>query len=541
MAYAYSELVERSKRWAQQAAAGGWLSNAAAASLAALDAHSPDALFAGGDDASARPLIVAFFGGTGVGKSSLLNRLAGSPIAKAGVERPTSKEVTLYHHRSLNIAHLPSGLPLDKIKTAHHADDAQRSVVWIDMPDFDSTEHGNKRLVLQWLPHIDILLYVVSPERYRDNKAWRILQAEGGKHAWLFVLNQWDRGLQEQYDDFVRQLHAAGFENPLVMRTVCNGVAHSDEFMQLQATIAALATGHTVEQLQQRGLQLKKAQLQQSLSQCLSEFGGSGAYKTLAGEWQQRWPETAALLQQALEWPIRRKADYYAAREGDLLRSKSPSQPPLRQDELSLWDDWAQNRFEDRLDELILLADQLQLPVNALKSGVFALREKAAKTVHYQTELAVRKALAKPGNGLQRFLLKTMRIAEIVLPLAAMGWVAEQALQGFYHSSLTHSAYLGIDFAVHSLLLIGLSWLTPYFIQKKIQPSLQKTALLGLKKGVQSAFAVIDAEVTEALRNFEQQRNELLGQGEQLLAACTEQAIVQTGQNDTLSRMLLSA
>jgi Uma2 family endonuclease len=43
-------------------------------------------------------------------------------------------------------------------------------------------------------PHIDVLVYVVSPERYRDNKAWQLLLAEGGKHAWIFVLNQSDRG-----------------------------------------------------------------------------------------------------------------------------------------------------------------------------------------------------------------------------------------------------------------------------------------------------------------------------------------------------------
>ena len=62
------------------------------------------------------------------------------------------------------------------------------------MPDFDSTEQSNKQLVLQWLPHIDVLIYVVSPERYKDEKAWRLLLAEGARHAWLFVINQWDKG-----------------------------------------------------------------------------------------------------------------------------------------------------------------------------------------------------------------------------------------------------------------------------------------------------------------------------------------------------------
>ena len=45
-----------------------------------------------------RPLVVGLFGGTGVGKSSLLNRLADADIARTGVVRPTSMEITVYLH-----------------------------------------------------------------------------------------------------------------------------------------------------------------------------------------------------------------------------------------------------------------------------------------------------------------------------------------------------------------------------------------------------------------------------------------------------------
>ncbi|MGR8933143.1 MAG: GTPase [Gammaproteobacteria bacterium] len=539
MVYAYSDLVERSRQWAQQAAAAGWISGSDAAALSDLDMRSPDSLFAAHSAAPARPLIVAFFGGTGVGKSSLLNRLAGAPVAKAGVERPTSKEVTLYHHRSVSIEHLPAGLPIEKTKLAHHDDDAQRSIVWIDMPDFDSTEHGNKRLVLQWLPHIDILIYVVSPERYRDSKAWRILQAEGGRHAWLFVLNQWDRGQPEQYDDFVRQLHSAGFENPLVMRTVCNGADHADEFRQLQMTLASLATGHTVEQLEQHNLQIRKQQLRQLVCRCLEKFGKHTDYRALSVHWQQHWPETAALVQQAMDWPLQRMAGFYAAREGDLIDHTRGPKNLIRHEDFGFWDEWAQNRFEDSLDELILCAAPLSIPVNPLKHGLQPLRAKAQKTVHHQAELAMRTALAKPGNGMQRFFLKFTRILEVVLPLAAMGWAGYRVLLGYYQSSLTHGEYLGVDFAVHSVLLIGLSWLVPFFIQKKIQPSLQKTALQGLKKGLCEALAQLDAEVAESLRATERQRKEYVSQAEKLLAECASTSLARDIQDETLARMLI--
>jgi len=172
MAYDYSSLVQSAKGWAEQALAAGWINSDAAQQLSDADARSPDTLF---DRDGSRPLIVAFMGGTGVGKSSLLNRLAGKAVARAGVERPTSREVTLFHHHSVAIKHLPEQLPLAQIKTAEHDNESRKHVVWIDMPDFDSTEQSNKHQVLEWLPHIDVLIYVVSPERYRDEKAWRLL------------------------------------------------------------------------------------------------------------------------------------------------------------------------------------------------------------------------------------------------------------------------------------------------------------------------------------------------------------------------------
>ena len=216
-------------------------------------------------------------GGTGVGKSSLLNRLAGKAIAKAGVVRPTSREVTLFHHQDIAIQHLPEKLPIEKIRLAQHDDEAKKNIVWIDMPDFDSTEQSNKVLVFEWLPHIDVLIYVVSPERYRDEKAWRLLMSEGNRHAWLFVLNQWDRGQQAQYDDFKQQLGKAGFVEPIIFKTVCGDTAYPDEFAALQSTILGLSNKHVVAELEQRGTQVRKDELRQKLQECiLASLGSKG-------------------------------------------------------------------------------------------------------------------------------------------------------------------------------------------------------------------------------------------------------------------------
>jgi Predicted GTPases len=123
MAYDYSELVIKTKTWLAQAVIAGWLNPASVQVIEQLDTRSPDNLF---DMPGTRPLLVAFMGGTGVGKSSLLNRLAGQAIAQTGVVRPTSREVTLYHHQSVAIQHLPEQLPTASINIAKHEDMAKK-------------------------------------------------------------------------------------------------------------------------------------------------------------------------------------------------------------------------------------------------------------------------------------------------------------------------------------------------------------------------------------------------------------------------------
>ncbi|MDD5461377.1 MAG: 50S ribosome-binding GTPase [Methylococcales bacterium] len=533
MVYDYSDLVEKTQRWADQACLSGWINKEAARQLCHFDTRTPEALFNHGNT---RPLIVAFMGGTGVGKSSLLNRLAGKAIAKAGIERPTSREVTLFHHQSIAIQHLPEQLPLAKINVAQHDDAAKKNIVWIDMPDFDSTEQSNKQLVLQWLPHIDVLIYVVSPERYRDEKAWRLLLAEGSRHAWLFVFNQWDRGQLEQYQDFNRQLHKAGFEAPIIFKTVCAEGLQVDEFSLLESTIVSLATEHTVEQLEQRGSQVRKHELKNKLLNAAEILGSEQAFQNTAELWRQQWQRMSGQLQEGFALPVKYAADYYAEHAADLITATASANP-------SLWDAWAQARFDDALDEFIINVDQSGLPVIPIKQHTGAIREKASKIMQTQTELATRQALANPGNILQRGFLKLMRLCEIILPLAAMAWVSYKVFIGYYTSNMTNMPYLGVDFAVHSGLLIAITWLTPFFILKKAQPSLKKSALKGMHKGISNALTIIDSEVSSVIVYLNHQHTEQLKQLSAIIAQCGDADAGQNlskENNNPLNRMLMN-
>src|SRR5262249_59624072 len=58
-----------------------------------------------------RPLLVIILmGGTGVGKSTLLNALAGGAIAQASFARPTTRDPVVYYHESVKPDRLDAAL-----------------------------------------------------------------------------------------------------------------------------------------------------------------------------------------------------------------------------------------------------------------------------------------------------------------------------------------------------------------------------------------------------------------------------------------------
>src|SRR5262245_53748523 len=84
-----------------------------------------------------RPLLVMLMGGTGVGKSSLLNALAGGAIAKASFARPTTMDPVVYYHESVRPERFDPALRMCHL--ASHDRLALQHKILVDTPDLDST------------------------------------------------------------------------------------------------------------------------------------------------------------------------------------------------------------------------------------------------------------------------------------------------------------------------------------------------------------------------------------------------------------------
>jgi len=159
-----------------------------------------------------RPLTILLLGGTGVGKSTLLNALAGRALSEASDgRRAFTSSLQVYHHREDSIEHL-SGL--SRMTSLPHSAPELRHKVIIDAPDIDSVERDHHELVWSALPEVDLILYVTSWQKYRNRVITQRLSRLIGAHSLLCVLNQSDElgasDLAEVLEDLARSLREIG-------------------------------------------------------------------------------------------------------------------------------------------------------------------------------------------------------------------------------------------------------------------------------------------------------------------------------------------
>jgi hypothetical protein len=213
----------------------GLLDKAIAHSAGVLDPEIVESLAARADDTRARLsypesiIVAALAGGTGSGKSSLLNAVAGEDVALTGAIRPMT---------SAPLALVPEGGAaelsgyLDQLDIPERV--PHRGPGWlclIDLPDNDSVEVGHRHTVDALLPRVDVVAWVTDPEKYRDASLHHGYLAPLARYQdqFLFVLNQTDLVAEDDLTaiaaDFRAALEEDGISAPEIVVLAADPVA----------------------------------------------------------------------------------------------------------------------------------------------------------------------------------------------------------------------------------------------------------------------------------------------------------------------------
>ena len=146
--------------------------------------------------------VVALAGATGSGKSSLFNALARLQLSQVGVRRPTTGVAHACLWGTDRAGPLLDwlGVPPSRRfarESALDADDeaSLRGLVLLDLPDFDSIEETHRVEADRLLALVDLVVWVLDPQKYADEVVHRQYLAQFQRHrdVTVVVLNQADR------------------------------------------------------------------------------------------------------------------------------------------------------------------------------------------------------------------------------------------------------------------------------------------------------------------------------------------------------------
>ncbi len=179
------------------------------------------------DAVAQKYLVVGLLGGTGVGKSTLMNALAGAPISSASHRRPHTDAILIYRHNDTPLPFVPDSEIAWQEFT--HAGETARQIILCDLPDYDSLLSEHRRQVLGFMEHVDILVWLTSPEKYGDSSFYEFLKlVPKSEHNFYFALNKSDlffdgksseEGFEEMrkvYADFQEHLRKVDIADPVI-------------------------------------------------------------------------------------------------------------------------------------------------------------------------------------------------------------------------------------------------------------------------------------------------------------------------------------
>jgi len=175
------------------------------------------------------PILAVVGGSTGSGKSTLVNSLVRSHVARSSAIRPTTRRPLLVHH-TRDSEWFEGDRILPGLARVHGSSDAADSstelglvatqsippgLALLDSPDIDSVVEDNRRLAAQLMAAADMWLFVTTAARYADAIPWGMLDDAADRNVVIgVVLNRVPPGVgAEVRSDLSRRLSERGLDH----------------------------------------------------------------------------------------------------------------------------------------------------------------------------------------------------------------------------------------------------------------------------------------------------------------------------------------
>ncbi|HEY2284550.1 MAG TPA: GTPase, partial [Streptosporangiaceae bacterium] len=158
--------------------------------------------------------VVALAGGTGSGKSSLFNKIAGADFSTVGVTRPVTRDVHACvwgvsgSGPLLEWLGVPRRYRYARASALDSGEQSMAGLVLLDLPDHDSVMAHATDQVDQLVEQADLMIWVLDPQKYADAAVHRrfLVPLAGHSEVVAVVLNQSDVLSPEQVEDCVNDL-----------------------------------------------------------------------------------------------------------------------------------------------------------------------------------------------------------------------------------------------------------------------------------------------------------------------------------------------
>jgi GTP-binding protein EngB required for normal cell division len=155
--------------------------------------------------------VVALAGATGSGKSSIFNALSGTTLATVGVRRPTTAHAMACSWGEESAEDLLDWLQIPRrhaLETDPEMAAALDGLVLLDLPDHDSTEVDHRIEVDRLVRLVDMLVWVVDPQKYADAAIHDRYLKPLAQHSdvMMIILNQVDKLSSSQREQCLKDL-----------------------------------------------------------------------------------------------------------------------------------------------------------------------------------------------------------------------------------------------------------------------------------------------------------------------------------------------